>query len=98
MFSYRLFEQGEEKLLAICDKDVLGKDFSEGEVSIEVNDFYSDKNCEKEEAIDLVKNATIINAVGNEIIDLLVNENIINKSNVIRIGDVMHAQIVAVNP
>ena len=96
MFSYKIFQQQDEVLLAICDKEILDKDFSEGEMSINVsNDFYSDKECEKNEAVELIKNSTIINAVGNQIIDLLLNENIINKSNVIRIGDVKHAQVVS---
>ena len=40
LFSYRIFRTGNDVLLAVCDSDLLGKSFEEGEMQIEVTDFY----------------------------------------------------------
>ena len=96
MFAYKMFKEGDDTLLAICDSDIIGQDFEEGEISIHVSDnFYSEKECKKDEAVKLAKKATIVNAVGNEIVSLLVNEKIVNKTSVLKIGKVLHAQVVS---
>jgi hypothetical protein len=97
MFSYKMFREGEDVLLAICDADIVGKHFQEGELTIALaENFYSEKECKKPEAVKLAKEATIINAVGNDIVNLLIDEKIVNRSNVLKIGKVLHAQVVSV--
>lgn len=96
-FSYKLFREGNDTLLAICDAGIVGKRFGDGEIEIHISeDFYSEKECKDKEAVRLAKEATIINAVGNDIVSLLINEKIVSKSNVLRVGDVLHAQVVTV--
>jgi hypothetical protein len=97
MFCYKIFRQDDDILLAICDKSIVGKTFSEKDLSITANsDFYSEKECGDQQIMKLVKGATIVNALGNQIVSFLVSKSIVNKSNVIEIGGVMHAQVVAV--
>ena len=97
MFSYKIFRQNDDILLAISDSDIIGKTFKEDEVEIKVTeDFYSDKLCNDTEAKDLIKNSTIINAIGENIINLLLKENMIDEEKILRISGVPHAQIIAI--
>lgn len=96
MFSYRVFRD-EDILLAISDKDVLGKRFEENELVLDVSEsFYSENECDESKAVELIKDATIVNAVGEKIISLMVREKLIDGSKIIRIGGIPHAQIVAI--
>lgn len=97
MFSYKVFKTGNDVLLAICDDEILGKTFSAGEIEITVSEFYKGGKCNEAEALKLVRKATIINAVGNRIIKLLAEKNMVSSDSVLKIGDVLHAQVVAMN-
>ena len=93
-FVYKSYHKGSDKLLAIADASILGKAFTEKELQINVSeDFYHEKECNEKEALELIKEATIINAVGNNIVSLIVNNKIAEKENILYIGEVAHAQI-----
>jgi hypothetical protein len=95
MFSYRIFRTPKEVLVAICDQEILGKKF--GDINFEVKaSFYGGEACGEEELREILKDATIINAVGNRIIDFLRKENIVEEKGILNIGDVSHAQVVTV--
>ena len=97
MFSYRVFRESGEVMLAISDKSVLGKRYEENDMQLDVlEDFYSGSTCNKDDAIKLIKSATIINAVGNNIISLLIEKKMIEKDRVLKIGGVSHAQIISI--
>lgn len=94
MFSYKIFKTPKDTLVAVCDKNILGKKF-ENEIIFEINeDFYGGNDCGEDELREILKDATIINAIGNKIIDFLVKEKLVNKKGIIKIGDVSHAQVV----
>ena len=95
MFSYNVFKHGDETMLAICDFKILDKTFESGQVSITVSEFYKGNECDEKVAVKLVNKATIINAVGNDIVRLLIERDVVDDSNVLKIGGVMHAQIVS---
>lgn len=97
MFSYNVFRQNSDILLAICDADVLGKTFKSREIEITVSDFYRGEECSEKEALKLARNATIINAVGNKIIRLLIEKEIVDTPAVLKIGGVSHAQVVSIS-
>lgn len=94
MFSYNVLEQGNDVLLAICDYKILDKTFESGEISMTVSEFYKGKKCTDKQVSTLAKKSTIINAVGNEIVKLLVDKNIVDESSVLKIGGILHAQVV----
>jgi len=96
MFSYNLFRQGGERLLAVCDESVLGKTFTGGDIEITVSDFYRGKKCGEKEILRIAKQSTIINAVGNKITGLLIKNRLVDESSVLNIGGVPHAQVVSV--
>ena len=96
MFSYNMVGHGNDKMLAICDYKILDKTFESGDLTITVSDFYKGKKCTDKQASALVNKATIINAVGNEIVRLLIDRNMVEESNVLKIGGILHAQVISI--
>lgn len=96
-FSYRIFRQGGDILLAISDSSILGKAFEEGETSITVSQgFYGGKLCSGAEAEKLIRGATIVNAVGKDIVGLMLKKRMLDESMILEIAGVPHAQIISV--
>ncbi len=96
-FSYRIFREGTNVLLAVSDLSIIGKTFEEGDLQIEVSEeFYHGKECSKGTVLKLIKDATIVNAVGNRIIELMVKEKIVDKDIILIINGVPHAQIIKI--
>lgn len=96
-FSFKFFKEGSDKLLAIADSSLIGKNLEDGELCFFVSeDFYCDKHCDENEVKKLLNDATIVNAVGKDIIDLLINEGLLKNDNIIKISGVPHAQIISV--
>lgn len=94
-FAYKIFRQESDTLLAISDFSVIGKTFEEGDRQIFVSeDFYHGKVCNGNEAKKLIRSATIVNAVGKNIVSLLVKEHIVDKNSILIIKGVPHAQII----
>ena len=83
-FAYSVFKQGEETLLAVSDIDIVGKTFEEKDSQLVVTkEFYAAKTGDEKEIIELLKTATIVNAVGKDIISLLIREDIIERKSAI---------------
>ena len=59
-------------------------------------EFYSEEFCDDERALDLIKNSTIVNAIGESIINLMLKENLIEKENILKINGVPHVQIITI--
>lgn len=89
----KVHEQGNTLLLAMCDKDLLGKTIKKGDIEIKIGDFYNGEEVSDDAALDLIKTATIINAIGRESVNILVKNNFITEENVLDIGGIPHAQI-----
>ncbi len=82
-------------LLAIADFSLLGRSFEEGEVQLSVSpEFYHEKTCGAKSAKKLVKSATIVNAVGKDIVALLIGEGLVDKAGILNVEGVPHAQII----
>ncbi|RLE51170.1 MAG: DUF424 domain-containing protein [Candidatus Methanomethylicota archaeon] len=87
--------RGKDLLVAVCDADILGKTFREGRLKIEVKEsFYGGKLVSLEEALAALKEASIGNIVGKEIVKSAIEEGIIHKDAVIWIGGQPHAQFI----
>jgi hypothetical protein len=84
-----------EVIVALCDKELIGKRLREGEIRLHVNKhFYKGELASKEMVREAFKVATIANIVGKRAVKLAIDEGIIDKNNVIKIQDVPHAQMV----
>lgn len=95
MFCCKTYKYGKDVMVAVCDKEVLGKEFLFGDVNFKVKKgFYGEDVHSKEEIKKILKDATIINAVGKNIVNLLIKEGLIDERYVMKIGDTLHAQMV----
>lgn len=83
-----------EVLVIICDGDLLGKKFEEGELTLEVErSFYEGEEASVERCLDALKGATIANMVGS-IVQHAIEAGLVRAADVIKIQDVSHAQMV----
>ena len=82
-------------LVAVCDTDLIGKKFEEGELQLDLtSDFYAGKELDEKATGDLIRNAYIINLVGKNAIKLGMDEGIIEKDHIKNIAGIPHAQAV----
>ncbi len=91
----KLHERGGVLILAICDEDILGKSFREGQLRLDVNpEFYGGEKVTLEEALKLMDKANIINMVGRNIVEEAIRRGYVPVEGVITIAGVPHVQIV----
>lgn len=91
---YVKVHKGNETVVAVCDKNLIGKKFSEGKLCLNVKEnFYKGELVDEEKLKEILKNAINLNIVGKESVGLALKEKIIDKNSVIKIKEVPHAQI-----
>ena len=77
MFSARLINHNDTRMLNICDIDLLGRVLNRDNFTLKISEeYYAEKVVEKEEAKDLLRKSNNINMVGKEIISLSTNMGI----------------------
>lgn len=95
MFRMRVYRVRGEVLVAVCDAELVGKVFREGELKIEVKEsFYGTEEVGEEEVKRALRNATIANITGSRAVELAARIGIIDKTRVLKIGGCPHAQMV----
>lgn len=83
--------------VAACDKELCGKTLKFKDIEFHVNPaFYKKEEGTKEDIISILREAVNINLVGKESVDCGIECGVIKKENVLMIGDVPHAQAVAI--
>ena len=71
MFSARLINHNDTRMLNICDIDLLGRVLNRDNFTLKISEeYYAQMVVEKEEAKDLLRKSNNINMVGKEIISL----------------------------
>ncbi|MCD6469951.1 DUF424 family protein [Candidatus Bathyarchaeota archaeon] len=81
-------------LLAVCDQDILGKTFKKDGVVFEIKEeFYNGYKTNIEEALDLIKQSTIVNLCGRNIVKKAIERGYVHPEAVYEICGVLHAQI-----
>ncbi|KUO42742.1 MAG: hypothetical protein APU95_01630 [Hadesarchaea archaeon YNP_N21] len=92
----RIIKTEGEVLVIICDKDLLGKEFRQGEFRLHVSEsFYMGEEASIERCISALNEATIANLVGS-IVEDAIKAGIIDPQCVMRIQNVPHAQLVRI--
>lgn len=92
MFYAKIHRSGSITVLGICDEEILGKELHEGELTIFIDPkFYGGERIGEEKALELVKEASSVNAFGNKIVKLLMDKKIIKNAR--SIGGQLHAQL-----
>lgn len=83
-------------LVAVCDAELLGRGFRDKKsgVTIEVKEsFYKGRKMKLEESINYMRNASIINMVGSNVVEKSVDCGIVDPLAVLVIGGVPHTQV-----
>lgn len=88
----KIHKNKDNKILAICDKGLLGKKFSEEDLEIEVNEFYNGEEMYEKKIIEELKDTTIVCLIGKESINFGLKHNLIKRENIIKIEGILHAQ------
>ena len=81
-------------VVAICDKELVGEKFEEAGKQLDLStDFYNGEEMPIIEIEDLIRNANMLNLVGEKSISFGIKEEIIEESNVIKIAGIPHAEV-----
>ncbi len=86
---------GKQTLLAVCDRELVGKTLREGRIVFEVREeFYKGTKVNIDEAISLMEECSIVNMVGQCIVGKAIERGFVHPDAVMEISGVPHAQIV----
>ena len=70
-FSVKVTEYQKNKMLNICDFELLGKDIIQNELTMNISkSYYGGQVVNKDEAENLLKTSSIINMVGKDTVSL----------------------------
>jgi len=78
MIYFKKIQSEKGLIVVLCDKDLYGKEFSEGEVILAINDFYKGEEVNDVNR-EILDNAILINAIGKESIEILIKHSIITE-------------------
>ncbi len=82
-------------LVAVCDEELLGKEFREKEVILKVSEsFYKGELADEEKVKEELKKATIGNIVGEKSVKIAKELGLIDEKGVKYIQGIPHAQFV----
>jgi len=82
-------------ILAVCDSDIFGKLFSEGDTQLDLtSEFYKGEEKSDGEIADLMRNAHILNLVGEKSCALAVKEGLINDNDLKTVDGIPHVQTI----
>jgi len=88
-------EQGAERLIAVCDCEILGKRFAEGQLRIVVSpDFFGGEVASCAEVEKALASATMANFVGSKAVLHAISLGYVEKDNVLSIDGIPYAQMV----
>lgn len=83
-----------KKVLAVCDKALLGKEYSGDKTVFRVSEkFFGGNEVDEDELKSLLEEADSVNAFGRKCVGIIEKQGLISGENVIFIGGEKHAQI-----
>jgi hypothetical protein len=81
-------------LVSVCDPDVLGETFEDGDVSLHVDpDFYDGEEATDEEVVESLAQCSVANIVGTEAVGLAIERGFVDEENVLEFDGTRHAQL-----
>jgi len=81
-------------ILAVCDKEHLGKTFEEGAICFTASvKFYGGEEVTEAELIQLFKEADSINLFGNKCVGIAIKEGLTSEKGALKIKGIKHAQV-----
>lgn len=94
----KIHKRDDRTILAVCDSDLVGRTFTEGERQLDLaSDFYKGDERDEKDVGDLMRNADIVNLVGPKAVAIGLQEEVITQDHVITIAGIPHAQAIVVH-
>jgi hypothetical protein len=88
---------GEYVLLATCDEELLGETLKHGKLVFTVREeFYKGPKMPVEDAVELMKESSVVNMIGANIVQKAIEKGLVHPEAVLNICGVPHAQIVKI--
>ena len=88
---------GKHVLLATCDAELLGKTLKEGKITFHVHEkFYKGTRVTLDEAVELIKQSTVVNMIGQKIVKKAIEHGFVHPEAVLVIEGIPHAQIIKI--
>jgi hypothetical protein len=79
-------------ILAICDEDILGKKFEEGEKQLDLTSkFYQGEKMSEQEILEILPDAHSANIVGRQSIDFAIKHRIVLAGNIFKVQKIPFA-------
>ena len=92
MFYYKLHKTDFGTMIAVCDKELLGKTLKNKDLDFFVNPRFYGESEINEKILELIVDVNDGNVIGNKIVKLLLKNQVISKESIIKIGKINHAQ------
>jgi len=97
VFWSKTFNSSKERIVAICDEELLGKTLRQGKLQVTITEsFYGGCKVDEATAKDMMKKSTSGNLFGKRIVELAEEAGFITKKSVIVIDGIPHAQFIRV--
>ncbi len=82
------------RLVSVCDADLLGEEFDNGDVSLTVDAaFYDGNRVEEETVVASLARCSVANIVGTRAVTLAVEHGFVDEANVLEFEGTRHAQL-----
>ena len=93
----KIHKDGDQEVVALCDKNLIGKKLEEGDLALDLNArFYDGEDLSEKEVIEILKFSGNINIVGVRSIRIAIKAGIIDKGNVRKIDKVPYAIVAGI--
>ncbi|MGM5485339.1 MAG: DUF424 domain-containing protein [Nanobdellota archaeon] len=90
----RIHHKDGRSVMTLCDENILGKTFEEGEKILDLSSpFYDGKKISHDYARQFTKTVSSINAAGEESVDFLIKEGLTKEEDVLKIDNIPHIQV-----
>jgi hypothetical protein len=81
-------------LVSVCDADVMGETFENGDVSLTVDeDFYDGDEADEEAVVQSLARCSVANLVGTRSVGLAIDHGFVDEENVLDFEGTRHAQL-----
>jgi len=95
MFYMNIKNFQNESIVAICDSDLMGEIFKEGRLKLEITEkFYGKKLVKLNDCVEVLKNTTNANLVGEKIVKTAIEMGLVHEQSVLYINNIPHALII----
>ena len=91
----KIRESNNKKIVVVCDKNLLGKKFTEKNLQLDLtSDFYKGEEKSEQEILKIIDTAYIVNLVGKKSIKLALKKGLITKNNIVYIKKIPQTQAI----